>query len=269
MIRIKKGNIVLIIFCILIVVIGIVSMPYIYKKLNTSGVDIKDNNKDKKIEVKEEINKDSEIITTLVYPIMHNDISIIDNYYKNSSMKVTDFTNNDILYNSFINIYQGYINDSDIISFDSNYLISRIENIFGPKTGYNLVDFTVPSGSSSKYQGIFKFDNISKKYILTKVDYNTNIVYIDVKKIYDASSPNENTITTSFDIAFVKLENGKYTLYRDYNYTDEISSGDFTDIETLENMLSTLDTKKYQYIFRKDTCNYDSYCFTEGKWINE
>ena len=44
---------------------------------------------------------------------------------------------------------------------------------------------------------------------------------------------------------------------------------EFTNMETIENMLSTLETKKYQYTFRKDTCNYDSYCFYEGKWINE
>lgn len=48
--KIKKGTIVLIISCILIVIIGIISMPYIYKFLNTSGVDIKSNDtKEKKI----------------------------------------------------------------------------------------------------------------------------------------------------------------------------------------------------------------------------
>lgn len=266
----KRGTIILIITCVVIVVIGIISMPQIYKMLNTSGVDVVENNTSKKnTDTKEEINKDSEIVSTLVYPIMHNDISITDNYYKNDSIKVSDLSNNDILYNAFLNIYSGYINNDDVISFDSNYLVSRIENIFGPKTGYNLVDFTVPSGSFSEYTGIFNYDNTTKMYTFNKQDSNSNIVYYDVKNIYDASSPNDNTITTSFNIAFVKIENNKYTLYKDYNYTDEISSGDYTSMETLENMLETLDTKKYQYTFRKDTCNYDSYCFYEGKWLNE
>ena len=121
----------------------------------------------------------------------------------------------------------------------------------------------------SDYIGIFKYDTATKKYYFNRIDYSNGTIYYDVKKMYDASSPNENTINTSFDIAFVKIENGKYTLYRDYNYTDEISNGDYTNMESLENMLGTLDTKKYQYVFRKDTCNYDSYCFYEGKWINE
>ena len=266
----KRGTIILVITCVIIVVVGIISMPQIYKILNTSGVDVIDNNTSKKNnDNKEEIDKDSEVVSTLVYPIMHNDISITDNYYKNESIKISDLSNNDILYNAFLNIYPGYINNDGVVSFDSNYLVSRIENIFGPKTGYNLVDFTVPSGSLSEYTGIFNYDSTTKRYTFNKIDNTNNIMYYEVKSIYDASSPNDNTITTSFDIAFVKIENNKYTLYKDYNYTDEISSGDYTSMENLENMLTTLDTKKYQYTFRKDTCNYDSYCFYEGKWLNE
>ena len=268
--RIKKGTIVLISVCVIIVIAGIISMPNIYKMLNTSRVNISENNTDKKDNsTKEEITVDSEIVKSLVYPVMHNDVSVVDNYYKNNSITVADLSNNDILYNAFLNIYSGYITNDGTISFDSNYLISRIENMFGPKTGYNLIDFTVPSGSFSKYIGMFKYDADSKKYVFNKIDYNNGIIYYDVKKMYDASSPNENTINTSFNIAFVKIENGKYTLYRDNNYIEEISSGEYTNMESLENMLGTLDTKKYQYIFRKDTCNYDSYCFYEGKWINE
>ena len=268
--RIKRGTIILIITCIIIVVVGIISMPRIYLLLNTSGVDVSSNNvKGKKDNKKEEITLESDVVDTLVYPVMHNDLSVVDNYYKNESIKVSDLSNNDILYNAFLNIYSGYIYVGDTISFDSNYLVSRIENIFGPKTGYSLVDFTVPSGAFSDYTGIFSYDVTNKRYNFNKVDSNNSVIYYDVKKIYDASSPNENTITTSFDVAFVKIEGNRYTLYKDYNYKDEISSGDYVSMETLANMLSTLETKKYQYTFRKDTCNYDSYCFYEGKWLNE
>ena len=268
--RIKRGTIILIITCVIIVILGIISMPQIYKMLNTSGVDVVENNTSKKDnDTKEEISKDSEVVSTLVYPVMHNDISITDSYYKNDSIRISDLSNNDILYNAFLNIYPGYINSDNSISFDSNYLISRIENIFGPKTGYNLVDFTVPSGAFSEYTGVFNYDSTTKRYTFNKIDNTNNVIYYDIKSIYDASRPNDYTITTSFDIAFVKIENNKYTLYKDYNYTDEISSGDYTSMESLENMLTTLDTKKYQYTFRKDTCNYDSYCFYEGKWLNE
>ena len=267
--KIKKETIILIVICMFILIVGIVSMPQIYKLLNTSRVDIVDNDINKKNNVKEEINKDSEIVGTLVYPIMHNDINITDNYYKNEKISISDFTNNDILYNAYLNVYSGYIINDGSISFDSNYLVSRIENIFGTNTGYSLTDFTVPSGSFSEYVGTFTYDNDSKRYTYTKIDSNYNTIYYDVKKIYDASSPNENTINTSFDVAFIKIENGRYTLYSDYNYKDEISSGEYTNMETIENMLPTLETRKYQYTFRKDICNYDSYCFYEGKWINE
>lgn len=268
--RIKRGTIILIIACIIIVVVGIVSMPQIYRLINTSGVNVSnDNVKEKQDNRKEEITLESDIVDTLVYPVMHNDLSVVDNYYKNESIKVSDLSNNDILYNAFLNIYPGYINNDSSISFDSNYLISRIENIFGPKTGYSLVDFTVPSGAFSDYIGVFNYDANTKRYTFNKTDNTNGVVYYDVKKIYDASSPNENTITTSFDVAFVKIEGNRYTLYKDYNYTDEISSGEYVGVKSLENMLSNLETKKYQYTFKKDTCNYDSYCFYEGKWLNE
>ena len=81
--RIKRGTIILIITCVIIVILGIISMPHIYKMLNTSGVDVVENNTSKKDnDTKEEISKDSEVVSTLVYPVMHNDISITDSYYK-------------------------------------------------------------------------------------------------------------------------------------------------------------------------------------------
>ena len=89
--RIKKGTIVLISVCVIIVIAGIISMPNIYKMLNTSRVNISENNTDKKDNsTKEEITVDSEIVKSLVYPVMHNDVSVVDNYYKNNSITVAD-----------------------------------------------------------------------------------------------------------------------------------------------------------------------------------
>ena len=270
----KKGNVILIITCILIVTIGIVLMPTLYniittKNLSSKKIYVKENKKKSEDKKVEKITLESEILKELVYPVMHNDSNNIDTYYKLDKISVTDFSNNDILYNAFLQIYEGYIvENGSSVTFNSSYLDSRVQNIFGPATGYNLTDFTVPSGAESKYFGTFKYDASSNKYIYMPQIKSEGIVYTDVKKIYDVSSPDENTINTSFNVGFVKIENGKYTLYSDYSYSNEISSGNFSSKEDLENMLSKLDTKKYQYTFRKDICNYDSYCFYGGKWLN-
>lgn len=270
----KKGNVILIIVCIIIITIGIITMPTIYKWISKKSLS---NNKidvqitEEKKEATTKITLESEILKELVYPIMHNDINVTDSYYKMDNISVTSFSNNDILYNAFLQIYSGYLvkDSTNSISFSSNYLESRIKNIFGPNTGYNLTDFTVPTGSMSEYVGVFRYNSGNDTYVLEKNSNTTpTTTYYDIKKIYDVTSKDENTINTLFYVAFIKIENGKYTLYRDYNYTDEISSGNFNSLDDVANMLDKLDTKKYQYTFRKDTCNYDSYCFYEGKWIN-
>ena len=149
----KKGNVVLIIICILLVSIGIIIMPSIYKVISTKNLDSEIKNvtkKDDKRVTKKSISLKSEVLNELVYPIMHNDKYGVDNYYKFDKISVTSLSNNDILYNAFLQIYSGYlVEKSNQITFSSNYLESRIKNIFGPKTGYNLTDFKVPTGSFS------------------------------------------------------------------------------------------------------------------------
>ena len=271
----KKGNVILIVSCILIVTVGIILMPTLYKVITNNilkgkTIDVIENKNHKTKKEVDKLTIESEALKELVYPVMHNDLSNTDTYYKLDKISVSDFTNNDILYNAFLQIYNGYlVNNGRNVSFNSSYLESRIQNIFGPKTGYNLVDFTVPSGANSIYFGTFKYDASTKQYIYYPANNNSGVIYTDIKKIYDVNNPDENTINTLFNVAFVKINNGSYTMYKDYSYSDEISSGSFNNIEDLENMLENLDTKKYQYTFRKDTCNYDSYCFYGGKWLNE
>ena len=145
----KKGNVILIITCILIVTIGIVLMPTLYniittKNLSSKKIYVKENKKKSEDKKVEKITLESEILKELVYPVMHNDSNNIDTYYKLDKISVTDFSNNDILYNAFLQIYEGYIvENGSSVTFNSSYLDSRVQNIFGPATGYNLTDFTV------------------------------------------------------------------------------------------------------------------------------
>lgn len=271
----KKGNVILIIVCIVLVTTGIILMPSAYSyltklKLNSKKIDVNNNSNNKKEVVKEKITLESDILKDLVYPVMHNDISIKDNYYKLDSINSKSLTNNDILYNAFLQIYNGYIiNNNGNISFSKDYLESRIQNIFGPNTSYNITNFTVPTGSFSDYIGNFIYDSNTKNYVYEKTYTENNVIYYDLKKIYEVKTPDDNTINTLFYVAFIKVEDGKYTLYSDYNYQDEIGSGTFTTFSDIESIVDKSAKGKYQYTFRKDICNYDTYCFYEGKWINE
>ena len=63
------------------------------------------------------------------------------------------------------------------------------------------------------------------------------------------------------------IKNSITITVHDYNYTKEISSGNFESLEKISSMISKLKVNKYEYTFKKDICNYDSYCFYEGKWM--
>ena len=71
-----------------------------------------------------------------------------DSYYQLDSVEITKFSNNDILYNAFLDIYDGYLVDHNNVGcsnnskeFDATYLSSRIKNIIGRNTEYTLEDF--------------------------------------------------------------------------------------------------------------------------------
>lgn len=275
----KRENVILIIVCIIIVIVGLISIPNIYKFVESKSIskDVTVTEAKEEKEEKEEITTNSDILKELVYPIMNNNNSRKSSYYNLDSFSVSDISNNDILATAFTQIYSGYLvsNPSvgcayESISFNDNYLELRIQNIFGPNTNYNLTDFTLYNDNYNDYVGSFKYDINNKKYIYYgNCEGKSTTSYYDIKSIYDVSlSDDENTLTVYYYVGFVKLENGNYTLYSDANYTKEIKKGVYTDMDSLEKILSDLDVKKYQYTFRKDTCNYDSYCFYEGKWIN-
>ena len=280
----KKGNIILIVVCAILVIIGLFLMPNIYRfasnlSLKNDEVKVeKKEEKEEKTEEKKEVTLESEILKELVYPVMHNDVTLKDTYYSLDKITISDFTNNDLLYNSFLQVYSGYLVKggsvgcaTTSVSVDSDYIVSRLQNIYGPNTGYELTDFVVPSGSGSEYVGTFKYDTVSSKYIYygNCNPVVSNVQYYDVKSIYDVSTSKDgNEIITYYNVAFLKIEGNKYSLYSDVNYTNEISTGSNKSIADISKMLEKFNTKKYQYTFSKERCNYDSYCFYEGKWID-
>lgn len=278
----KKGNLVFLFITFIIIGLIIFFMPDIYNKfqeLDTPKVEkVYDNNKtEDKIEP---INMDSDIINNLTYPVMRNDQSKIDSYYQLDVFTVNNLNNNDILYNAFLDIYDGYLVDygsmgcaSNSKEFDATYLESRIKNIIGKSVKYNLEDFTVPK--NSKYAGLWKYNSNSNSYIYygdcSKVDNST--IYYDLKKLYNVESSKDNhTIYLYYYIGVAKIDNNNYTIYSDMNMVNEVAHGNISDISEIDNIFNDLDMnnfKTYKYIFKLGLCSYDNYCFYKGEWIND
>ena len=233
---------------------------------------------------KEEITKDSEIIASLTYPVMRNDIYSADSYYQLDGINIDNFSNNDILYNAFIDLYEGYITDHTAIGctneskeVEASYLSSRIKNVIGRNTKYTDESFQIPNYSlDAKYVGEWKYDINSNSYVYYgDCKYtNKNIIYYDLTNLNKVESEN-NELYLYYDVAFSKItknSNGyTYIIYSDANMKNEIANGTINNIEDIKEefnkYLGSDKVSLYKYTFKKGLCTYDNYCFYEGEWV--
>lgn len=280
----KKNNLILILIMIVLIGLLIFFLPDIYNKvqeLEANNIELPKNKKNKEEEKKETITMESDIVKNLTYPIMRNDKSKTDSYYQLDSVEITKFSNNDILYNAFLDIYDGYLVDHNNVGcsnnskeFDATYLSSRIKNIIGRNTEYTLEDFTVPNiNKNSEYIGLWKYNQNNNTYVFYG-DCNKNnneIIYYDYEKIYKLdTSKDNNFLYLYYYVGFMKINSNNYVLYSDPNFTDQISSGSIDNMDNINNLkLDTSKLKTYMYTFKKGICTYDNYCFYRGEWIND
>ena len=180
--RDSKSSKLVLVICAVVVLIAIILFPTISNILSKQ----KSSSRRPSIDVEqpkekeyEKITLESEVIGTLKYPIMHNDVTKKTNYYSKDKLTISDFSNNDILYNALVDVYEGNMakyngaytgkycgGTSKKVSLDARYLRMRIENLYTKKAKYSLTNFVVPANSkSTKYVGTWKYDKAKAKYI--------------------------------------------------------------------------------------------------------
>lgn len=274
----KKNNIILIIIIVILIGVMIYFLPNIYK-FTSSLSNKKVNGNVTKEETKEELEKitlKSDVLKDLVYPITRVNIYSTDTYYSRDSFTISDMSNNDILATAFTQIYTGYFKNHDNSgcsknskSFDVRYMDARIKNTLGNNIKYNYTDFNIYSDTD--YVGTWTYDSYSNSYVYNgNCTNNGNIRYYDLKKITKVdASDNNQTLELYFKVAFAKVENDNYTIYSDVLLTEVLDTGKFTDIDSLNEKLTNLNTNSYKYTFKQGMCSYDAYCMEKGEWINE
>ena len=273
----KSG--VFIIILLSLIVILVLLFPKIYSIIEKSKLpklDNLDNN------TKEEVKTiDDELLSSLHYPIMRNSIYSKDTYYTLSTFKISDMSNQDILYNAFLDMYEGNIVDSTVKGqcvtepkeFDSKYIKLRVNNILGKNVKYTLTDFSVPEDSTSNYKGTWTYDSANSKYIYN--GYCENITYgskyYNLEEYIKAEYDNDDVIVYKH-VGFAKVDGSNYIIYSDAKMTDEIGKGTFTSVESLNDIFKSINKKNkktYKYTFKDTLCSYNEYCLYEGKWVNE
>lgn len=286
-----KSSPMLLIVITLLLVGAIFFLPKLYDVLKS---DVKqDKIVDKKEEKPEEVEVieykwEDKIVKELTYPIMRNNVHSKDSYYQVDKITMSDFSNNDILYNAFLNVYSGNIatytegyagtycgSEETKKTFNAKYIDARIKNLYTKNTEYTHTDFVVPDTADTIYKGLWKYDAALNRYIYygkcSIVEYTAQM-YFDIL-IPKTISNNEagDTINLEYSIAFVKFDNGNYEIYSDPNYENIVLNGvlENNDQSVLEEKVKdNLDEfNTYKYTFSTIDCAYEDFCFVSGEFV--
>jgi hypothetical protein len=291
-------NLVVVLVALIGMAVLIIFLPDIYKQFNkekpSSYVDPNASNTNPPVEL-EKITLSSKIIDKFTYPIMRNSRYSVNTYYSKNSITMSEFSNNDILYNAFIHVYKGNLADykgsynSEYCgtaetkkTFNANYIDARIANLFTKSTEYTHANFVVPNTNRlTEFVGTWKYDSKNNRYIYygdCVGEKSVSTVYYDLKSAYEAEGTEKNTvISVSYYMGFAKINTNtkEYTIYSDLELSTALTTGTLTT-NNYENELNQIfntyletnkNLKKYKYTFSNNDCSYKDYCFEKGEWI--
>ena len=293
--NIAASSNVFLIAILLIVIGGVYFIPTIQKALTKQKSEPVTIEKKKEVTVdpKEDFKWDSEAVKNIKLPIMRNNINSPETYYSNDSMTISSFSNNDILYNAFVDVYSGNMSyyeggyngafcggEGKNKELSAKYIDARVNNLFTKKASFTHGDFYVPLSSGSDYFGLWVYNPSSYSYIYYGECAPQGIggeLYYDVlveDKI--ETSDDYKTAYLTYNIGFAKVLGDTYSIYRDPQYTDLLMSDTLTtnDVEkelkdAYKEFLSNHKVSKYKYTYSTKDCSYSDLCYISGEWVNE
>lgn len=274
----KSG--ILIIVLLVVVTILVLFFPKIYDLINTFSMPKVENIETEEKEEKKEL--DENILETIHYPLMRTSIYNSNTYYSLDKFTIKDLSNEDILLNAFLDIYEGNITSyegvgnctSESKQFNKDYMELRIKNIIGNKINYSLTDFYVPEDLDSKYVGNWIYDSYNGRFIYEGLcgSNASNIKYYNLEELIKVEYENKKDVAAYYYVGFAKVEGNSYIIYKDPDMTKKLTEGSFIDLEDLNNQFKSINKNKkniYKYLFKNNLCSYNEYCLYEGKWVNE
>ena len=274
----ENNNILFIVILFVVVLVIVLFLPKIYNFIEQQKLPEVESTESN---VVEENVITEELLESIHYPIMRNSIYDSNTYYSLDTFTVSDMSNNDILYNAFMDIYEGNITSlntsgsctSQSKQFNVDYMKLRIKNILGKSVQYILDTFYVPEDADSNYTGTWIYDNTNSRFVYDGLCSSkaTNTRYYNLEDFIKAEYDNKDIIVYYY-VGFAKVVDNSYTIYKDANMTIELSSGTFSTVEDLNSVFESIDKNKkgiYKYTFKNTICSYSEYCLYEGKWVNE
>lgn len=281
---------------LILVVGGVYFIPTIQKMVSKSKNEptIKqDSKKEVTKDSKEKFTWESGLVKNIKFPIMRNDINSTDSYYLNDSADITTFSNNDILYNAFIDEYSGNIGtyvggyngtfcgqENQHKEINAKYIDARIYNLFTKNAQFTHSDFYVPLSSGSEYYGLWRFNPNTYSYVYYGECNPQGIIgdiYYDVLVQNDIKTSDDyKTAYLTYNIGFAKILDNTYEIYKNPDYTDLLISDTLkTDDykkelnDVFAEFIKNHKTKKYKYTYTTKNCSYSELCYLSGEYITE
>ena len=276
----NSKNGVLIIVLLAIVTVLVLFFPKIYDFMNSLSMPkVANTNAEEKKEEQKKV--DEGILETIHYPLMRTSIYNSNTYYSLDKFTTNDLSNNDVLLNAFLDIYEGNMTSysgymactTSSKQFNKEYLELRIKNIVGNKVEYKLENFYVPEDLNSKFVGNWNYDSAYGRFIYAGLCNSkaTSVKYYNLEELIKVEYEGKD-IAAYYYVGFAKVDGSNYTIYSDPQMTVELEKGTFVGKDELNNSFKNIDKKKkkmYKYLFKNTLCTYNEYCLYEGKWINE
>jgi len=262
-----KSSKVVAIVALAIMAVAVFSFPQIHRFIENIRLSRLQERSEKKEEDDKidlpKITLESKSVQNLTYPVMRNNRFAAESYFTRDSIKISDFHNNDLLFNAFINIGRdvetGEVNHAFLtsftgthqgefcgrpdqrVSFSATFIGSRIANLFTRTVKFNHASFNVPStfinpngDARTPYVGRWVFDSRNNMYVFhgrCGPSETGETEFFDIKIPRSAEGTEYNRIIhVTYDMAFarVNVESKQYALFRNPDMTDQIGTGSLT-----------------------------------------
>lgn len=275
----NNKNGILIIVLLAFAAVSVLFFPKIYDFVRSFSMPKVEEVEVEKTEETKEV--DESILETIHYPLMRTSSYDSNTYYSLDKFTINDLSNNDILLNAFLDIYEGNMTSYEGVGactnvskqFSKDYMELRIKNILGNKINYTLENFYVPEDLESKYVGNWNYDTGRQRFIYSGLCNSkaANIKYYDLEQLIKVEYEGKD-INAYYYVGFAKVEGSNYVIYKDAKMTNELTKGTLKNVEELNSIFKDMNKKNkqiYKYTFKNTLCSYNEYCLYEGKWIDE
>ena len=225
----NNKNGILIIVLLAVVAILVLFFPKIYGFVNSFSMP-----KVEKIEVKEETKEEEiseDILEIVHFPLMRTSIYNKDTYYLLDKFTIKNLSNNDILLNAFLDVYEGNMTSYEGVGactniskqFNKDYMELRIKNIVSNKLEYKLENFYVPEDLDTKYTGTWNYDSYNNRFVYVGLCSSkaTNTKYYNLEQQIKMEK-NKSNLDIYYYVGFAKVEGNNYVIYKDAKMTEEI-----------------------------------------------